>query len=229
MRTRLRLGAAAAIALGALLLATVLASPALAWHTDVSVDADCYEGHVRATYTVTSWKDGYEATVDVSYSVNGGEKKDLPSGEFTKTDSSFEGFVDLPTGTTGEIEVFAVAHWKDDDKTENSGTDDLPAADECDEETTTTTHEETTTTTHEETTTTSEETTTTAPSSSVEPTTSTAAPTTTVGVGAATSTTGGQLPFTGAGSSQPMLLAGIVLVAGGALFLLLSRERRATR
>jgi hypothetical protein len=232
MRTRLRLGAAAAIGLGALLLATVLASPALAWHTDVSVDADCFEGHVRATYTVTSWKEGEEATVDVSYTVNGGEEKELPSGEFTKDISSFEGFVDLPAGTTGEIEVFATAHWKGDDSTTNSGTDDLPAADECDKETTTTheetttTHEETTTTheetttTHEETTTTSEETTSTAPEET----------TTTVAVGAATSTTaGGQLPFTGAGSSQPMLLAGIALVVGGALFLLVTRERRATR
>ena len=35
MRTRLRLGAAAAVGLGALLLATVLASPALAWHSNV--------------------------------------------------------------------------------------------------------------------------------------------------------------------------------------------------
>jgi LPXTG-motif cell wall-anchored protein len=45
-------------------------------------------------------------------------------------------------------------------------------------------------------------------------------------VGAATSTTsgGGQLPFTGAGSG-PMLLAGIALVGGGVLFLLLSRTR----
>jgi LPXTG-motif cell wall-anchored protein len=49
-------------------------------------------------------------------------------------------------------------------------------------------------------------------------------------VGAATSTTaGGQLPFTGAGATEPMLLAGIVLVAGGGLFLLLSRDRRTAR
>jgi LPXTG-motif cell wall-anchored protein len=51
-------------------------------------------------------------------------------------------------------------------------------------------------------------------------------------VGAATSTTtgGGQLPFTGV-SSGPMLLAGIALVGGGALVLLVSRSRdgRATR
>jgi LPXTG-motif cell wall-anchored protein len=59
----------------------------------------------------------------------------------------------------------------------------------------------------------------------VSPTTSPEETTTTeAAVGGATSTTsGGQLPFTGAGSSRPMLLAGIGLVAGGALVLLVSR------
>ena len=62
-----------------------------------------------------------------------------------------------------------------------------------------------------------------APSTTLAPTTTEAA------VGAATSTTGGgELPFTGA-TAGPMLIAGIALVGGGALFLLLSRERRATR
>jgi hypothetical protein len=212
MRTRLRLGAAAAVGLGALLLATVLASPALAWHSDVSVDADCFEGHVRVAYTVTSWEEGQEATVRVFYVLDG-EKVDLPSGEFTEESPAFSGYFDLPAGTTGEINVVAVAHWKGGEKSKDSGSDDLPAADECKEETTTTP-------------------TTAPPTSDTEPTSSTSpeAPTTTVAVGAATSTTaGGQLPFTGAGSSEPMLLAGIALIGGGALFLLLSRERRATR
>jgi LPXTG-motif cell wall-anchored protein len=59
----------------------------------------------------------------------------------------------------------------------------------------------------------------------VSPTTSPEETTTTeAAVGGATSTTsGGQLPFTGAGSSRPMLLAGIGLVAGGALVLLVGR------
>ena len=72
MRTRLRLGAAAAVGLGALLLATVLASPALAWHSNVTVSARCLEGQVRVHYTVEAWeKQGHEATVDVSYKLNG--------------------------------------------------------------------------------------------------------------------------------------------------------------
>jgi LPXTG-motif cell wall-anchored protein len=217
MRTRLRLGAAAAVGLGALLLATVLASPALAWHSDVSVDADCFEGHVRVAYTVTSWKEGHEAKVRVFYVLDG-EKVELPSGEFTEESPAFSGYFDLPAGTTGEINVVAVAHWKSGEKSKDSGSDDLPAADECKEETTTTP--------------TTAPPTTAPPTSDTEPTSSTAPeqPTTTVAVGAATNTTaGGQLPFTGAGSSQPMLLAGIALIGGGALFLLLSRERRATR
>jgi hypothetical protein len=211
MRTRLRLGAAAAIGLGALLLATVLASPALAWHSDVIVDADCFDGHVRVAYTVKSWKEGQKAVVDVSYELDG-EGEDLPSGRFTKDSSEFSGYFDLPAGTTGEVNVIAVAHWKDGEESTDSGSDDLPAADECkDDESTTTT---------------------TPPSSSdTEPTTtSPEETTTTVAAGAATSTTaGGQLPFTGAGSSEPMLLAGIALIGGGALFLLLSRERGAAR
>jgi LPXTG-motif cell wall-anchored protein len=53
----------------------------------------------------------------------------------------------------------------------------------------------------------------------------------TVAVGAASSTTGaGELPFTGS-TAGPMLVAGIALVAGGALFLMVSRvrDRQATR
>ncbi len=48
MRTRLRLGAAASVGLGALLLATVLASPALAWDATVEVKTKCLDdGRVK--------------------------------------------------------------------------------------------------------------------------------------------------------------------------------------
>jgi LPXTG-motif cell wall-anchored protein len=206
MRTRLRLGAAAAIGLGALLLATVLASPALAWHSSVTVNARCLDGQVRVHYTVEAWEKGHPATVDVFYQVNGGEPVELESDRplFNKLTGHF----DLANDTAGEITVTAVTTWNDDkvEESTNTGGDKLPPPGKCEE------HESST--------------------SGTEPTTSTAPqePTTTVAVGAATSTTtGGQLPFTGAGSSQPMLLAGIALVGGGGLFLLLSRERRTTR
>jgi hypothetical protein len=223
MRSPLRLGAVAAIGLGALLLATVLASPALAWHSTVTVNSYCLDdGRVRAHYTVTAWQPEKEATVDLSYELNG-KVVDLPSRRFTADRDTIEGNIDLPGSTTGTIVVTAEAHWVGGEESTNSGKDELPPAGKC-EKSTTTTSESTTTTTSAPTTTTAPSTTV-APSSTVAPTTSVEETTTTAAVGATTSTAGGgQLPFTGA-SSGPMLLAGIVLVGGGSLFLLLSRAR----
>jgi hypothetical protein len=207
MRNRLRLGAAAAVGLGVLLLATVLASPALAWHSNVDVHAKCLDsGKVGVKYTVTAWEEGHEATVYVFYKLDSGEGGKLPTGHFGEGEgeSSFSGWFELPEGTTGTVTVVAVANWNDDQKpSKNWGEAELP--DKCKGKETTTT--------------------TTPPSSSVSPTTSLET-TTSAAVGAATTTTsgGGQLPFTG-NSSGPMLLAGIVLVGGGSLFLLLSRAR----
>ena len=230
MRTRLRLGAATAVGLGALLLATVLASPALAWHSNVTVNARCLDGQVRIHYTVEAWEKGHEATVDVSYKLNG-EVTELESDDhfFGPKHNQFSGHFDLPAGTTGTITFLAVAHWSNGEKSHNKGSDELPPAEKCEDSgstTTTTTEEPTTTTLPEE-----EPTTTTAPGEEVAPSTTLAPTTTEAAVGAATSTTGGgELPFTGA-TAGPMLIAGIALVAGGALFLMVSRvrDRHATR
>ena len=231
MRTRLRLGAAAAVGLGALLLATVLASPALAWHSNVTVTARCLDGQVRVHYTVAAWEKDHEATVDVSYELNG-KVTTLESDEhfFAPKHNQFSDHFDLPAGTTGTITFTAVAHWKGAEASSDSGSAELPPADKCEESTTTTTVAETTTTTKvEETTTTVEATTTTETEATVAPSSSLATTTTETAVGAATSTTGGgALPFTGA-SSGPMLLAGLVLVGGGALVLFISRNRSQTR
>jgi hypothetical protein len=230
MRTRLRLGAATAIGLGALLLATVLASPALAWHSNVIVSARCLDGQVRIHYTVEAWEKGHEATVDVSYKLNG-EVTELESDDhfFGPKHNQFSGHFDLPAGTTGTITFLAVAHWDSGETSHNKGSAELPPAEKCEDSgstTTTTTEEPTTTTLPEE-----EPTTTTAPGEEVAPSTTLAPTTTEAAVGAATSTTGGgQLPFTGA-TAGPMLIAGIALVAGGTLFLMVSRvrDRHATR
>jgi CBS domain-containing protein len=231
MRTRLRLGAAGAVALGALLLATVLASPALAWHSTVEAEASCLpDGSVLVEFTVTPFEDGHDATVDVFYVLNDDEPVGLVSdGDLSKAVS---GEFDLPPGTTGTLTVVALVHWeKTDEKTKNKVHVDLP---KCEEETTTSTAPPTTAppTTAPPTTappTTAPPTTappTTAPETSVSPSTSLETTTTAAAVGGATSTTsGGQLPFTGAGSSGPMLLAGSLLVGGGALVLLVSRIR----
>jgi hypothetical protein len=227
MRTRLRLGAATAVGLGALLLATVLASPALAWHSNVTVNARCLDGQVRVHYTVEAWEKGHEATVDVSYELNG-KVVELESDDhfFAPKHNQFSGHFDLPAGTTGKITFTAVAHWKGGEKSSDKGSDDLPPADKCEESTTTTS--KSTTTTMEATTTTEASTTTSTTEPEVAPSSSLAT-TTTQAVGEVTSTTGGgQLPFTGA-SSGPMLLAGLALVGGGAVVLLVSRKGHATR
>jgi hypothetical protein len=221
MRTRLRFGAAAAIGLGALLLATVLASPALAWHSNVDVTSECLDdGQIQVSYTVTAWEADHDAHVKVFYELDG-ETTALPSGEFSDEQSSFSGDFVLPAGTHGTVTVTAVAFWKDDGKSKNSGSTKLPY--KCEMSTTSTAPPTTAPPTTTPPTTTPP--TTTPPSSSVSPTTS--LETTTSGAAAGvTSTTsgGGQLPFTG-NSSGPMLLAGIVLVGGGSLFLLISRAR----
>jgi hypothetical protein len=231
MRTRLRLGAAASVGLGALLLATVLASPALAWHSNVTVTARCLEGQVRVHYTVAAWEKDHEATVDVSYELNG-KVTVLESDEhfFAPKHNQFSDHFDLPAGTTGTITFTAVAHWKDAPASSDTGSAELPPAEKCAESTTTTVAESTTTTTVAETTTTLEATTTTETEATVAPSSSLATTTTESAVGAATSTTGGggALPFTGA-SSGPMLLAGLVLIGGGALVLFVSRNRSQTR
>ena len=222
MRTRLRrLGAASAIGLGALLLATVLASPALAWHSSVDVTSECLDdGQIQVSYTVTAWEADHDAYVKVFYELDG-ETTALPSGEFNDEQSSFSGDFVLPAGTHGTVTVTAVAFWKDDGKSKNSGSTKLPY--KCEMPTTSTAPPTTAPPTTAPPTTAPP--TTTPPSSSVSPTTS--LETTTSGAAAGvTSTTsgGGQLPFTG-NSSGPMLLAGIVLVGGGSLFVLLSRAR----
>jgi hypothetical protein len=230
MRTRLRLGAATAVGLGALLLATVLASPAFAWHSNVTVNARCLDGQVRVHYTVEAWEKGHEATVDVSYELNG-KVVELESDDhfFAPKHNQFSGHFDLPAGTTGTITFTAVAHWKGGEKSSDKGSDDLPPADKCEKSTTTTSMA--TTTTMEATTTTEASTTTSTTQPEVAPSSSLATTTTEAAVGAVTSTTagGGQLPFTGA-SSGPMLLAGLALVGGGAVVLLVSRSKgHATR
>ena len=135
MRTRLRLGAAAAVGLGALLLATVLASPALAWHSNVTVSARCLEGQVRIHYTVEAWeKQGHEATVDVSYKLNG-EVTELQSEDhfFGPQHNQFSDHFDLPAGTTGTITFLAVAHWSSGETSSDKGSAELPPADKCED------------------------------------------------------------------------------------------------
>ena len=218
MRTRLRLGAAAAVGLGALLLATVLASPALAWHSNVTVSARCLDGQVRLHYRVEAWeKHSHEATVDVSYKLNG-EVTELESDDhfFAPKHNQFSDHFDLAAGTTGKITFLAVAHWSNGETSYDKGSAELPPADKCEKE-----EEQPPTAPEEQPPTAPEE----QPAPEAPAATRSTDTTDEAAVGAVTSTTGGaQLPDTGA-TAGPMLIAGIALVAGGVLFLMVSRVR----
>jgi hypothetical protein len=229
MRTRHRLGAVAVVALGALLLATALASPALAWDASIVVKAKCLDnGDVGVKYTVTAWEAGHAADVSATYSVDGGAAVSRPGG-MLDSDGVFQDHFVLPAGATGLLVVKATVAWKDSDETEMlKGKVWLPK--DCEHDTTTSSSIEDTTSSSIEDTTSSSIEDTTSSSEQEETTTSSGEEETTTSevLGETTTSAGGQLPFTGA-SSGPMLLAGLGLVAGGLLFLWSSRTRNASR
>jgi hypothetical protein len=175
---RRRLGAAVAVAaVGSLFLATMLASPALAWGAHVTVTARCLDGNVRVHYIVESDNRGDEGTVDVSSTLNG-ETTELPAGHLGHHHNRFSGHFDLDAGTTGTLTVTAVAHWSNGEETTHEGEAALPAADECAAVV--------------------------APSTSPPQTT---APEEVLGESTTTATEGEALPFTGASSGPLLLAA----------------------
>jgi LPXTG-motif cell wall-anchored protein len=125
-----------------------------------------------------------------------------------------------------------VAHWSNGETSYDKGGAELPPADKCAEEPPAEKPEEETPTAPEEETPEEEPKEEPAPEAPEAPAaTRTTDTTDDAEVGAVTSTTGGdQLPDTGA-TAAPMLIAGIALVAGGVLFLMVSRvrDRHATR
>ena len=149
MRTRLRLGAVTVVALGALLLATALASPAFAWDATVEVKTTCLDdGRVKVTYTVTAFEAGHAADVHATYNLGGGSELPLPSGELDAEGVFEDNFV-LDAGTTGTVVVFVTVDWEDSDEFEfPNGRADLP--ENCGQDNTTTSSSiEATTTTSE--------------------------------------------------------------------------------
>jgi hypothetical protein len=173
---------------------------AFAHFPEVQGTEDC-NGHL--SYTVTAWNGPTpesRTNPDIGVTVNG---KEVQHGAFSPANNfSFTGSVELGTPQTAHITVTALAPWASGVAPGQSRSATVKAPSGC--ETTTTT--ETTTPT------------TVAPSSSVAPTT---APPTTV---APSSTVGGTLPFTGR-SVVPMLIVGLILVAGGAVFVVSGRRR----
>ena len=220
MRSPLRLGAT--VALGALLLVGLLASPALAWEWGVSAEAVCEDSGTtaRVDFTVQSKENGAVGHVLVIALVDGKPFGQPVTGEFGPESDTVKGsFTGVPLDAES-VEVKALVKWKgQDDVEKDKAVVELPT--DCTSPPTTappTTAPETTAPP------------TTAPETTVAPTTTptTEAPTTTEagGVLPTTSTTSGgaQLPFTGA-NSGPLLLAALVLVGGGSLILWASRLR----
>jgi hypothetical protein len=219
MRFRLRLGATLAIVVGAVLLVGLVAAPALAWHSTISVKTSCVGGQVHVAYTVTSSRQGDEATVKVRVFLSH-QLVHQQTGSFGSGQNSFSDEFDLPAGSTGTLVVVASATWTSGEQSNDKATTELPG--DCGGKTTTTSCGGKTTTTicSGKTTTTTEETTTTEAPGTTAPSTTVAGATTTAGRGA--------LPFTGA-NSMPLLLAGLGLVVGGLVILVVSRSRAAGR
>jgi hypothetical protein len=210
MRSPLRLGAT--VALGALLLVGLLASPALAWEWGVSAEAVCEEGGTtaRVDFTVESKEKGAKGDVAVFLNVDG-ERFGKVEGVFGPGNDTVSGsFTGVPLDATF-VKVKAVVHWEGAKDAEERKADvELPK--DCKPTPTTAPP-------------------TTAPPTTVAPTTvppTTEAPTTTEGEevlpAPSTTTSGPQLPFTGA-NSGPLLLAALALVGGGFAILWASRLR----
>jgi hypothetical protein len=221
MRSPLRLGAT--VALGALLLVGLLASPALAWEWGVSAEAVCEEGGTtaRVDFTVESKEKGAEGDVAVVAVVDGEPFGEPVTGKFgPESDTVTGSFTGVPLDAES-VKVKAFVQWKGQKEPEKRHTDvGLPK--DCKPTPTTAPPTTAPPTTAPPTT---------APATTVAPTTvppTTEAPTTTEGeeVLPATSTTtsGPQLPFTGA-NSGPLLLAALALVGGGFAILWASRLR----
>jgi hypothetical protein len=169
---------------------------AFAHFPEIQGTEDC-NGHL--SYTVTAWNGPTpesRTNSDIGVEVNG---KLVQHGSFSAANNfQFTGSVELGSPQTAHIKATALAAWGNGAKPGQSRSATVKAPTNCE-----------TTTTTEATTTTVAPPTTVAPSSSVAPSTTTA---------------GGGLPFTGK-STVPMLVVGLVLVAGGATFVISGRRR----
>jgi hypothetical protein len=179
-------------------------SPAASADTPFTLSAKCvHEGaKVRVDYTIRSWEPELTAPeVEVWYQiVDVTGRVPLPSGSFGPGQEEFGGhfLIDAPTEEGSTLILIARAHWTDPTEksiTKKSAPLPLPV---CGAGTTTTT--------------------------SMSPSTTVGATTTSGALGATSTTTGQQLPFTGMRSGAT-LLAGLGLLAGGALVLWAGRTR----
>jgi hypothetical protein len=182
---------------------TTTAAPLASEASPISVHADCVrEGRkLRINYTVRTWEPELTAPeVEVWFQVTGGRREPLPAGSFGPGQEAFSGhfLIDAPAEEGTTLVLIARAHWTDPtEKSLTKKSQPLPLP-VC----------------------LAGETTTSAPTTTVGGATSTTAVR-----GAPSTTAGGQLPFTGR-SSTPTVLAGLGLLACGAVLLWAGRRRQ---
>jgi hypothetical protein len=214
MRRAIGIGGATFVAVGA---ALVLTLPASAHnHTD---SASCVDGKSVLDISLTAYNGSVKNSVTITETDGNGKVTVLHSDNnfgstyvhtFTEDGAITQSYHIVVTASDGS--QFSFDH-----------TDTTPA---CTEGGTTTTTPPPTTTTAPPTTTTTAKppTTTTAPG-----TTGATATTTTAVVAGATTTGAGTLPFTGVNATFPLLIAGVLVIAGGGILLwlrLAARRRR---
>jgi hypothetical protein len=171
--------------------------PAVENPITITILADCTGdgGKLRVEYEIRNWEPDLTADlVEVWYEIDGGRRIPLPPGSFEAGQSSFGGQFVIDAPTAEGSTLVIIARAHWSDPAEKSITKKSEAVP--------------------------------LPVCPAQATTTTTppAPSTTVAVGGSTSTTAGQLPFTGAGSG-PALLAGLGLLAGGAVLLWTGRAR----
>jgi hypothetical protein len=168
---------------------------ALAHFPEVQGTEDC-DG--RLSYTVTAWNGPTpesRTNPDIGVTVNG---KEVQHGSFSPVNGfRFTGSVELGTPQTAHVRVTALAPWGNGAAAGQTRSATVKAPSDCQTAITGTTTPARV-----------------APSSSVAPPASVAP----------SSTIAGSLPFTG-GSTEPTLVVGLLLVAGGAAFVASGRRR----
>jgi hypothetical protein len=228
-----RLGVLATAVSGLLAAALLLSAPAFAWSSELSeVHSRCpsnpHPDQTHVSFTLTPFQGHEGGSVSVAYSIDGGDKQQVPEGglfnqagkkqnTFTADDESLKlhFFVPSPDTEGSRIHLFVTTNFI------NLPEGETAPVKEADVKLVVCKTAETTTTTS---------TTSPTPTTEITPTTVVASSTTESAVGAlgvTTTTTpasGGSLPFTGA-NAMPILVTALALVLGGGGLLIATRFR----
>jgi len=213
MRRAIGIGGATFVAVGAVLVLTLPASAHI--HTD---SASCVDGKSVLDISLTLYNPDLKNSVTITETDGNNKVTDL------HTDANFGATYAHTFTEDGTItqSYHIVVKASDGDQFSFDHTDTTPA---CTEGGTTTTTPPTTTTTVPPTTTTTAK----PPTTTTTPPNTGGTTTTTAVVAGATTTGAGTLPFTGVNATFPLLIAGVLVIAGGGILLWLrfaARRRR---